>query len=196
MRDKEPEGATPLSEEDYEGLKLSGLVTRDQLNFAEALSINDARAFYESRRLEINGVLDDLFVRRLHHQMFGAVWDWAGRYRTRNTNIGVDSTLIATSVHALVHDARLWFAQSADRDTDRLACQVHHRLVSIHPFPNGNGRHSRLYTDLLLTAIGKSPFAWGQSHTMDSSLIRERYLEALREADRGDLQPLVHFVRS
>ena len=196
MRDREPEGATPLDEEDYEGLKLSGLVTRDQLNFAEAVAINDARAFYESRRLNLDGVLDDLFVRKLHHTMFGAVWDWAGRYRTRNTNIGVDAALIATSVHALVHDARLWFAHSEDRDTDKLACQVHHRLVSIHPFRNGNGRHSRLFTDLLLTAIGQSPFAWGQSSTTSSSLIRERYLQALREADRGDLEPLIHFVRS
>jgi Fic-DOC domain mobile mystery protein B len=133
--------------------------------------------------------------------MFGDVWKWAGTYRTSDTNIGIDWPQIPESVANLCEDARLWCsaAESAPaRDT--AAIEFHHRLVLIHPFVNGNGRHARLTADLLIAAMGSEQFSWGQTAepmpTTQHDPVRGAYLDALRRADRGDLSPLIAFARS
>jgi Fic family protein len=79
---------------------------------------------------------------------------------------------------------------------EEIAVHFHHQLVWLHPFPNGNGRHSRLMTDCLLKQRGLEPFSWGRANLIAANAVRGRYLQALRAADGGDYQPLQIFVRS
>jgi Fic-DOC domain mobile mystery protein B len=146
-------------------------------------------------------ILDDVFVRDLHHRMFGDVWKWAGKYRTTDKNIGVDPREVPVAVRNLCEDAKVWCAAAAiDAQRDAAAVEVHHRLALIHPFVNGNGRHARLMADLLVVAMGGTAFSWGGTAaampTADGDRVRADYLDALRKADRGDLPPLVSFARS
>lgn len=189
----EPDGATPLSPEDYLELIPKRLFTRADLNLAEALNILSAQNKYLGRQLTTEIILDDLFVRQLHRDMFQRVWKWAGRYRTRNLNLGVDFTHVSQSVAALAQDARRWL-EDRETDEDTVAIELHHRLVAIHPFINGNGRVSRMMADLLITSLSREEFSWGGG-IKDPEAMRFAYLNALRRADDGDLQPLLRFAR-
>jgi len=191
----EPTGATPLSEDDYRELILQQLPDRNALNFAEATNILKAQTKHLERKVRPEVVLDDLFVRTLHREMFGEVWQWAGKYRTRDLSLGVEFTLVAESVRALMDNAKLWVDDNA-LDSDTLACQLHHQLVLIHPFVNGNGRLSRLMSDILLTSMGSEPFTWGASSLGGNSQARDAYIKSLKIADNGHLGPLLHFARS
>jgi len=147
----------------------------------------------------VESILSEQFVRNLHRQMFGKVWRWAGAYRTSETNIGVDPTRISVAVRDLVGNARYWVAPGATWITPETACvRVHHRMVAIHPFPNGNGRHARLFTDLLARSVGVQPFTWGGADLDSTGPDRAAYLAALRRADRDpdDLGDLLRFARS
>lgn len=130
--------------------------------------------------------------------MFGNVWRWAGQYRSSEKNIGVEPYQIAGSMRDLVADARLWVTDNGPTawSTDELCAWFHHRLVWVHPFPNGNGRHSRAATDLLLSALGGEPLTWGRAALAHQGEVRRRYMAALRAADRSDIGPLVSFLRS
>jgi len=126
--------------------------------------------------------------------MFDRTWRWAGTYRTTEKNIGIAPARIAEEVRKLVQDTK------TQRDAkvaplDEIAARFHHRLVSIHPFPNGNGRHARLLTDRLLAAHGAEPFTWGRDDLERAGEARECYLAALRAADARDFAPLLAFVR-
>lgn len=139
------------------------------------------------------------FARALHRRMFGDVWRWAGTYRTTERNIGVDPSRVAVAVRDLTQNALLWFSPDATWTTPELACmRVHHQLVAIHPFPNGNGRHARLYTDVLAHGTGLVPFTWGGASLDGAGPNRAAYLAGLRGADRNpdDLDPLLAFARS
>jgi Fic-DOC domain mobile mystery protein B len=139
-----------------------------------------------------------LFLRELHRQMFSSVWRWAGRYRKTEKNIGVDPTAIAVAVRDLVGDALVWVTavdSPSAWSPDEIAVRFHHRLVWIHPFPNGNGRHSRASADLLLTTLAVQPFTWGRSNLSEPNEVRDRYLASLRAADGGDFTPLLAFAR-
>lgn len=198
--DGDPEGTTPLEPDERAGLIPTFVTTRADLNLVEQAGIADAMVAMRRRRPSVNQVLDDVFVRALHRRMFGGVWRWAGRYRATERNIGVDPRQIAVAVRDLVGDAAYWVAPEAAWSTpDESVCRVHHRLVSIHPFPNGNGRHARLYCDLLMRALGGEPFTWGGRADLEhASPDRDAYLLALRAADRNpeDLAGLVTFARS
>lgn len=181
-------GQTPLPEEERAGLKLSYVMSIDELNAAEQANILKSRL-----KTKVNSpaeVLDDLWLRKLHRQMFGDVWDWAGRYRTTERNLGVDPSTIAPSMRNLVEDAKVWIASGAA--PDEVAIQVHHRLTCIHPFPNGNGRHAREVADYLASTLAIPPFGWGE-RLGDGR--RSAYLASLRAADLGDLNPLIGFAR-
>ena len=141
-------------------------------------------------------LLDDLAVRQLHLHMFGDVWTWAGQYRTREVNIGIAPEKISVAVRALVDDARVWLGESDPVHLDRAVCRLHHRLVQIHPFVNGNGRLARAYSDLVLVAMGQPAFTWGRLKAKPLDEVRAEYLSALRQADAGDLKPLEEFVRT
>lgn len=190
------DGATPLGPDERLDLIPTWVRTRADLDLAEADAIATVVARYGRRPPRLEDVLDDLALRRLHRDMFGAVWRWAGRYRTTARNLGVEAELIAPAVRDLVRDATVRF------DTEEavpVAAWFHHRLVAIHPFPDGNGRHARLATDLCLRALGHAASRWGRpragrSDGVDPTQVRARYLAALRDADRGDLGPLEEFL--
>lgn len=191
---EDPEGATPLSEEDYLQLLSPRVRDRDSLNLAEALNILKAQTKHLDSPKPPDAILDDLFVRTLHKEMFGEVWGWAGQYRTRNLNLGSDFTVVSVEVRNLVEDGKAWLL-SESQSIDEIACTLHHRLVLIHPFTNGNGRLSRLFADTLLASYGNEPFSWGALSFRAASEARTSYINALRLADKGDSKPLLEFAR-
>jgi len=194
--DDQPDGATALPPELRRGLKQSWIVTMDDLNEAEAENILGAVNTWSRRRLTLDSLLDDLAVRGLHRDMFGQVWSWAGSYRSGLLNIGVDPTQVPVAVRDLVDDARFWFATDSPAEIDVAAVRLHHTLVAIHPFPNGNGRHARFLTDLVLKVVEAPAFTWGRRDLGPISEVRARYVAALRRADRGDYEALAEFVRT
>lgn len=196
-----PEGATPITADERRDLIPTFVATREDLNLVEQMSILAARrwALRTPAARDLEAVLSDGFARALHRRMFGDVWRWAGTYRTTERNIGVDPSRVAVAVRELTQNALLWFSPDATWTTPELACmRVHHQLVAIHPFPNGNGRHARLYTDVLAHSIGLVSFTWGGANLDGAGPNRASYLAALRSADRNpdDLDPLLAFARS
>lgn len=195
------EGQTPLDEDELGALRLTYVTTRGDLDAAEQVNMVRGESWALRRPAAIERILDDLFLRRLHRQMFGEVWRWAGEYRRSNKNIGIDWPLVTEAVRNLCEDAEVRFGVAGEsRARDLAAVEFHHRLVSIHPFVNGNGRHARLVADLLARADGRPRFTWGGASgsmpTAEGDPARTAYLAALRAADGGELDPLVAFARS
>ena len=170
------------------------LQTRAQLNAWEQANISRAVTWLRGRR-DRRSVLDARFLTELHRRMFDQTWRWAGHFRTTGRNLGVAPDAIAMDLTNLLADTQFW----VDHHTypvDEIAIRFHHRLVSIHPFPNGNGRHARLATDALLESLGRARFMWGSHEPGGRIDARSRYLRALRAADRGDVKDLLEFARS
>lgn len=192
----DPEGATPLEDDDLEGLKPSWIVDRADLNAAEADNIAAAIAKWERRPRSTETLLDDKCVRDVHRDMFGNVWAWAGAYRTRELSIGIDPFSISVELKNLVEDAKYWFAEHSDMPLTEAAARFHHKLVFIHPFRNGNGRLSRQMADLVLLSRGHDPLTWGRNDLVQASETRSNYIAALRAADGGNFALLLKFVDS
>lgn len=194
----EPDGATPLDEEDLVDLIPAFVATRGDLDVVEFDNITKAMpwAMARARKGGPKLVLDDAFLFTLHRRMFEDVWRWAGTQRRRATNIGVEPAQIPTQTKLALDDA-IWWHDHDVFDVDERAVRIHRRLVAVHPFPNGNGRCTRLVADLYLTAIGRPIFTWGAGGSIEADGdVRRRYLEALRAADRDDHAPLVAFARA
>jgi Fic-DOC domain mobile mystery protein B len=147
-------------------------------------------------KLRADKLLDDLMIRNLHRDMYGDVWRWAGKYQSRDLNIGIAFEQVTTTVKILAGDTREWIAGSSGMSVDEIAFRFHHKLVFIHPFLNGNGRHAREAADLLLKSLGAYPFTWGSVALEADSPFRNRYILALQSADDGDYSLLSQFVRS
>lgn len=189
-------GQTPLDEDEKEGLKVKFIATKSELNLLEQKGIESAILWSLGINLNIEHLLSESFIRKVHKQMFGNVWNWAGQYRKTDKNIGVDKWAIITEIKYLIDDAKYWLTKDTF-EPDEIAIRFKHRLVSIHCFPNGNGRHSRLMADLLISKIFKfEVFTWGSTSFENSILQRTAYLKALREADKNNYEPLVKFARS
>ncbi len=186
-------GQTPLGPDGAEALLLP-LATRAGLNTAEALSIASAVRWLVSERRDPDRILSEHFVRDLHRRMFAGVWRWAGEYRRSGTNLGTTWFTIPVEVRSLIDDTRVW--RDTNMEPDRLAVHFSHRLVSIHPFVNGNGRHSRLAADALARSMGRPTLNWGRSTITTPGATRQRYLDALRLADGGNIEALLAFARS
>ena len=187
-------GATPLDLDEMEGLKLKHITTREELNQWEQDNINEALQWLEVHRQ--GDILTEKFIKTLHQKMFGKVWRWAGLYRCTEKNIGVDWYQIPTHLHVLLGDVRYWIKENT-YPAGEIAVRFHHKLVWIHLFPNGNGRHARLMADVLLKeALGQKPFSWAMSDIDDENEVRDFYMNALRKADKGDYSMLLDFVRS
>lgn len=186
------DAATPLTPEEREALIPSYITLRRELNEAEQANILEAEQWAFARKRD---VLSEDFLKTLHKRMFNRVWRWAGEFRRTERNIGVDPLRIAVNLRQLLEDCRYWIAH-ATYPPDEIAARFHHRLVFIHPFPNGNGRHGRLATDLLLGALGQPRFTWGSVNLVDASATRQAYVTALRAADNHNIVPLLEFVRS
>ena len=182
-----PEGATPLDPDEAEDLLPSHIRTRAELNVWEQENILEAAEWVRRTRKE---ALEESTIRELHRRMFSDTWTWAGQYRTSNKTIGVHWPRIPMDVRNLVEDGRYWL-ENAVFPIDEAAVRFHHRLVQIHPFPNGNGRHARLWCDLLLMQRGRPVIDWGGGKLDRSGELRTAYLEALWSADEGNLKPLL-----
>jgi Fic-DOC domain mobile mystery protein B len=191
-----PPGSTPLDPNESDGLIPAWVATRDELNEAEQSNILKAIRRRRWQRCSVEELLDDKAARDLHRDMFGEVWRWAGHYRSTETSVGVDPRTISVRVRDLMADARVWLSPPTSMPLDHVAYEFHHKLVHIHPFPNGNGRHARQMTDILLRAIGQPPFSWGSASLDDDGATGAAYIAALRAADHGDYQALAAFVRS
>ena len=188
----EDDGGTDLSEEDSEGLIPSYITLRSELNEAEQANILEAEEWAFARKRD---PLKEKLLDNLHKRMYGNVWKWAGTHRTSGKNIGVDAYRIPTDLRQLLDDCRYWI-EVETYESDEIAARFHHRLVSIHCYPNGNGRHARLAADLLLKTMGRERFSWGGRNLVDINETRKRYIAALQAADAHDIGPLLEFVRS
>lgn len=186
------DGGTELTEEEREGLIPSYITLRSELNEAEQANILEAEEWAFARKRDL---LEEKFLNNLHKRMYGNVWRWAGRYRTSGKNIGIDAYRIPTDLRQLLDDCRYWI-ENGTYEPDEIAVRFHHRIVSIHCYPNGNGRHARLAADLLLRSMGHERFSWGGKNLVDVGETRGRYIAALQAADKHDIGPLLEFVRS
>ncbi|MGD9596832.1 MAG: mobile mystery protein B [Steroidobacteraceae bacterium] len=189
----DPPAATPLDPDEAKGLLPRHISTQGQLNEWEHQNILEGQEWAFSRRRK--NLLTTGFMKSLHKRMFGNTWQWAGTLRTSEKNIGVAPEYIAIRLKELCDDVA---AQLENRSFPirEIAARFHHRLVYIHPFPNGNGRFARVMADLLLVENGERPFTWGEGDLVADGAVRDRYIAALREADGRNYQPLFEFVRT
>ncbi len=189
-----PPGATPIDPDEAGGLLLPHITNRSELDRWEQDNIAEAEAW--ALRRKPKDLLSADFIRKLHRRMFGNVWKWAGEFRRSGKNIGIDWRTIRPALKDLLEDAKVWI-EFGSYPPDEIAARFHHRLVSIHPFANGNGRHARLMADLLLVhVLGRPRFTWGSRNLTHAGDCRQQYITALRAADRHDYRPLLEFVRS
>lgn len=187
-----PPGATPLDGDELACLIPGHITTQGELNEWEQLNIVQGENWARKQRKEI---LNEAFLRQLHRQMFGETWKWAGEFRKSDKNIGVDWLKIGVELKKLLDDTH-YQIEHASYPPDEIAVRFHHRLVAIHPFPNGNGRHARLTADLLVERLGRPRFTWGRRSLVDASETRQQYIAALQAADNRDIAPLLAFARS
>ncbi|MEO0023655.1 MAG: hypothetical protein RL196_96 [Actinomycetota bacterium] len=190
---KDDADSTLLEVNQYLALIPSWVTNRVELNVAEFAGILKFRRQVSWSKMSKVELLDDLVLRNIHRAMFGDVWLWAGAYRTRELNLGLHSSIVSVAVKNLIDDSKHWFTSTNEIQLIEDACRLHHRLVEIHPFLNGNGRLSREYTNLILKSLAIPAFTWGVSF-VSSGLARNAYIKAIKAADDGDLEPLMDFV--
>lgn len=187
------DSATPLTPEEMRDLIPAHIAWRSELNAAEQENITRAQEWALGRRRR--DLLSEKFIKDLHRHMFCDVWRWAGKFRTSQRNIGIDYWLIPIELRLLLDDTRTWMGLET-YPPDEIAVRFHHRLVLIHPFPNGNGRHARLMADLVVMRLGHDRFSWGFESPDDPRATRTRYIKALRAADDHVITQLLDFARS
>lgn len=189
-------GQTPLSEEEMEGLKIPSITTRKELDEFEQLNIEKAIEWTLRAKLKPEQLFSEKFIKDLHKKMYGDVWKWAGNFRNSEKNIGIKSYMVTVALKQLLDDALFWY-QNNTYPQDEMAIRFKHRLVSIHCFPNGNGRHSRLITDLIVTKLyNANYFTWGRSNLVQANETRTDYIKALKEADNQNYKLLIEFAKS
>jgi len=190
------EAQTTLDEDEKEGILIKTISTRFELDEFEQQNIERAIEWSMRKKFTIDEILSETFVKNLHKRMFDQTWQWAGKFRKTNKNIGVDKFRIGMELQALLYDCRYWIENEIFTQ-DEIAVRFKHRMVNIHPFPNGNGRHSRLIADILIEhGFNKSIFSWGGNVLTSKSKSRTKYLKALFAADLGDFTSLIEFART
>ena len=190
------DGQTPLNEEEQNGLLIPSITTREELDEFEQLNIEKAIQWTFGKKWKAEQLFSEKFVKDLHKRMYGEVWKWAGAFRESEKNLGIKSYLIPTELKVLLDDAIFW-VQNDTYSPDELAIRFKHRLVSIHCFSNGNGRHSRLMADLIMEKLFNATFfSWGSSNLVKATDTRKAYINAIKMADKQDLQPLIVFAKS
>lgn len=189
-------GQTPIEEEEKEGLKIKSITTQGELDEFEQLNIEKAVEWTIHANLKSEKILTEKFIKDLHKRMYGDVWKWVGEFRKSEKNIGVKWTQIGVELKTLLDDAKYWI----ENDTftpEEIAIRFKHQIVSIHCFPNGNGRHSRMVADIMMESIfGKAVFTWHRSNMVKTDKIRKAYIDALRKADKGNIKPLIEFAKN
>ena len=189
------DGQTPLDEEEKDGLLIPTIATRGELDEFEQQNIEQAVQWTLGRSFKPETVFTEDFIRMVHKRMYADVWAWAGEFRKTNKNIGIDKWQIPTELRYLLDDIRYWHENNT-YPPDEIAVRFSHRLVAIHPFPNGNGRFSRMVGDMLAVQLGCTPFTWGSVGLVNASETRAAYVAALKVADSHDIGPLLLFARS
>lgn len=192
-----PEGATPLSPDDMLGLKYKHVDTREQLNELEAANILQGQVWaskFNNPTLET--ICERCFVTDLHKALFGDIWEWAGNFRQRELNIGVEPRNIQVDVHNFLEDVKCWI-EFKHYDNLELSARIQHRLVQIHPFVNGNGRHSRIFTDIVrIYLLDEKPMKWANAKLDDMTSERSSYISALRKADKADFSEFIKYLQN
>lgn len=187
-------GQTKLDERDKLDL-IPSLITRSQLNEHELLNTASARDWAMSSKVQKrDDLLTDFFARELHRRMFSSIWKWAGKYRTTERNLGWEPHRITEGMRVAFDNAQHWLKHDIYSLTES-AIRLHHRLVVIHPWSNGNGRHARLMADVLMVSRGNRALPWGETRSdlVNAGTTRQHYIEALRRADGGAFEPLLDF---
>lgn len=192
-----PEGSTPLNRDDMVGLKHRHVSNREQLNELEAANILQGQMWVSRRQnLTIDVVFSRDFIVELHQALFGEVWTWAGSFRVRELNIGVAPHSISVALLNFLEDAKLWI-QYRHFNNLELSARIQHRLVQIHPFVNGNGRHSRVFTDIVrIRLLQEPPCIWAHGALENITEERRSYISGLRSADRGDFSELINYLEN
>lgn len=188
-----PDGATPLDPDELDGLKFKHVSTRGELDQLEQAGITEGLKWLDKQKNP--DVLSEAFVLELHKRLFGSVWKWAGTFRRTEKNIGVDPIQVAIQLRQLLDDAKYW-VEHGTYTPKELAARFHHKLVFIHPFPNGNGRHARIMADAVLTKLFNEPaIDWAGGYRLEAmNERRDQYIAALRAADGHDISALLEFV--
>lgn len=190
------DGQTPLSEEEKDGLKIPSITTREELDEFEQLNIEKAIQWTFGKKIKAEELLSEKFVKDLHKRMYGDVWKWAGSFRNSEKNLGIKCYLIPVQFKQLIDDAKFWYKNNSFPSAE-IAIRFKHELVSIHCFPNGNGRHSRLMADLIMEKLfGEQFLSWGSSNLVNVTDKRKEYISALKLADKRQIQSLISFAKS
>jgi len=188
-----PKGATPLDPDEMEGLKHSHIETRAELDQLEQQNIQDGYNWFSQQRKYKTFIHED-FIKMLHKKLLGEVWSWAGQFRLTEKIIGIDPIHISVELRNLLNDVKAWLEYDT-YEREEFAARLHHRLVKIHLFANGNGRHARILTDIILEKeMGLAPINWGADSLTTDGEHRGKYITALRAADRNDYKLLIEFV--
>lgn len=189
------DGQTPLEEEERDGLLIPTIATRGELDEFEQQNIEEAVLWSMNRSFKQETLFTETFIKTLHKRMYGNVWAWAGEFRRTNKNIGVDKFSIPSELRYLLDDVNYWYTHHT-YDADECTIRFKHRLVSIHCFANGNGRHSRLIADIIIEKLFQKPvYSWGAA-TLAAHDPRAVYIRAMKAADKGDIKPLLDFARA
>jgi len=190
------DGQTPLSEEEKDGLLIKTITTHNELDELEQLNIEKAIEWTIKTKFKKDQVLTERFIKTLHKKMLGNIWSWAGEFRKSEKNIGIKWVMIGIELKALLDDTKYWI-ENQTFPNEEIAIRFKHRLVNIHCFPNGNGRHSRIMADIIMESIfGEEAFSWNKSNMVKANQTRKNYLQAIREGDNGNIQPLIDFAKN
>ena len=188
------DGQTPLDEDEKEGLKIKSITTQKELDEFEQLNIEKAVEWTIRTNLKSEKILTEKFIKDLHKKMYGDVWKWAGEFRKTDKNIGIKWPQIGIELKNLIDDTKYWLENNT-YPPNEIAIRFKHRIVAIHCFPNGNGRHSRMMADIIIESIfGKEIFSWHGSNMVRADETRKQYITALKEADQGNIKPLIKFA--
>jgi Fic-DOC domain mobile mystery protein B len=193
---KYSEGQTPLDEEEKEGLKIRSITTQQELDEFEQLNIEKAIEWTIHTNLKPEKILTQKFVKDLHRKMFGDVWKWGGEFRKSDKNLGIHWPQISIELKKLLDDTKYWIENNT-YSPEEISIRFKHRLVAIHCFPNGNGRHSRMMADIIMESVfGEDSFSWHRSNMVKADETRKKYISALKEADKGNIKPLIEFAKT
>ena len=187
---------TPLEEDEKEGLLIKSITNRSELDEFEQQNIEKAMLWLRSKKITAERILSEKFVQDLHRHMYAGVWKWAGEFRKTDKNIGIDKHHIAVTLKQLLDDCLYWISHHS-YSGEEIAVRLKHRMVQIHCFANGNGRHSRLIADVMMEKVFHLPlFSWGAANLVKHGDLRTAYIQALKKADAGDYKELIAFARS
>jgi Fic-DOC domain mobile mystery protein B len=190
------DGQTPLDEDEKEGLKIDSITTQGELNEFEQLNIEKAIEWTIHTHLKRERILTEKFIKDLHNKMYGDVWEWAGNFRKSDKNLGIRCSQIGIALKKLLEDTKYW-TDNCTYSPEEVSIRFKHRIVTIHCFPNGNGRHSRLMADIIMESIfEKEIFSWHKSNMVKADYSRKEYIDALKEADKGNIKPLIEFAKN